>query len=118
MKAEQLASKPFSLRALAAETGIPRSTLGEWFSGRRLPSVGGLYQFAGGLGATAGEQAELRQVRDRLDTEKRLSLDLEHYTLRALESLELRESVDVRSRLAVSHALLRAGEQRLTTTPS
>jgi transcriptional regulator with XRE-family HTH domain len=103
--------EPYTLRELQKATGIPRSTLADWFSGRALPSVGRLYLFAGSLGATQQEQTELRQLRDRLAREQgdqstsgRLLL-----ALRALETT----TVDAFDRWQLNKALVEAGEQRL-----
>jgi transcriptional regulator with XRE-family HTH domain len=97
-----------TLRTLAQITGVPRSTLADWFSGRRVPSVGRLYQFAGTLDATQKEQDELRQVRDRLDADQKAATALENFTHQVVGS-----TADAYERLQLSYALLGAGEQRL-----
>jgi len=99
------------LRAIAAATGVPKSTLSEWFSGQRLPSLNRLYDFAEALGATPKEQSELWQVRNRL-------AEGEADNTRVLLNL-LREQLD---RTRPGHAdetwrlartMFQAGEQRL-----
>ncbi|TCC33899.1 transcriptional regulator [Kribbella capetownensis] len=101
--------KRHTLRALEQVTGVPRSTLADWFSGRRVPSVGRLYQFAGSLDATQKEQDELRQVRDRLDADQKSATALENFTLQVMAG----STADAYARLHVARALLGAGEQRL-----
>jgi transcriptional regulator with XRE-family HTH domain len=101
--------KRHTLRMLEETTGIPRSTLADWFAGRRVPSVGRLYQFAVSLDATQKEQDELRQVRDRLDADQKAATALENFTLQVVVG----STADAYERLQLSYALLGAGEQRL-----
>jgi transcriptional regulator with XRE-family HTH domain len=102
-----------TLRALADLTGIPKSTLAEWFSGQRLPSVKRLYDFAEALGTTSKEQSELWQVRDRLarGEEDRSSTRALLNLLREQLDRTRPETADTTWRLAL--AMFQAGEQRL-----
>ncbi|MEU4192922.1 helix-turn-helix transcriptional regulator [Kribbella sp. NPDC026611] len=100
-----------TLRELQTKTGIGKSTLGEWFTGARLPSVARLYHFAGVLGATQREQTELRQVRDRLAREAgdRSTAGALLASLRDLEDT----TADALETWQISRALVDASEQRI-----
>lgn len=102
-----------TLRELEHLTGVPKSTLSEWFSGQRLPSVKRLYDFAEALGATEKEQTELWQVRDRLarGEEDRSSTRALLNLLREQLDRTRPEKADETWRLAL--AMFQAGEQRL-----
>ncbi|MFG1913024.1 helix-turn-helix domain-containing protein [Kribbella sp. NPDC048928] len=100
-----------TLRALEDKTGIPKSTLSEWFKGQRLPTAQRLYDFAEALGTTPKEQTELWQVRDRL-------AHGDEDSTRGLLNL-LREQFDRTSPTQadetwrIARSMFQAGEQRL-----
>lgn len=60
-------SKPKSLRQLAKETEISKSTLADWFAGNRLPSHSRLQELAVAIEVTQSELTELLATRQRLD---------------------------------------------------
>jgi transcriptional regulator with XRE-family HTH domain len=100
-----------TLRAIADETGVPKSTLGEWFTGQRLPSMNRLYDFAEALGATQKEQTELWQVRDRLAQGEEDNTRVLLNVLREQLDRTRPEHADETWRLA--RTMFQAGEQRL-----
>lgn len=109
---QEIAQKgqPRTLRELQDLTDIGKSTLNDWFQGRRLPSQALLHQFGVALGATSEEVHELQVARARVDgraSGSQLTRTL-NAVLQAGQDGPLTEAAQ-----RVSSALARAEERRV-----
>lgn len=61
-------ARPYSLRALAQQTGIPRATLQAWFQGTRLPGRDRLDHLVRSIGATRAERSAVGDAVERVSS--------------------------------------------------